>query len=140
MSEIPKRPGGPLEESPLKIGDNFYDPEHPPKFGVDESGNEKYEGGKIISKDEAHSIMFWRHHKVPGLHETMIESVRSWIDSGTFRAFVSGEQTDKGFELDQKSKEQLSAYRILAGELGYTIGSYTFHEKSGLVTATIVKT
>lgn len=42
--------------------------------------------------------------------------------------------------MDEKSKQSLSAYRLLAEEMGYEIGSYILNKNAKTIEATITKT
>ena len=134
-----KRPGGPVNFKPIAIGDVFYHPDFPPKIYTSESGETEYRGGKTISRDEAYSIMFWQQHQPDGLKEAMIENIQNAIKLGEIGHFVAATKTNKGFDIEQSDKEKLSAYRILAKEIGYEIGPYKVNERSGNVTAKIKK-
>jgi len=68
----------------------------------------------------------------------MQQSIESAIKLGIFSNFVGIiEGTDGKKQLDEATKEKLSAYRKLAEEMGYSIGPFKLHEKAGTVTAEI---
>lgn len=137
----PKLPGQPLEQAPIEIDGRFYDPFNPPKQYYGKEGQMLFKGGEEITRDEAYSKMFWRHKgHVKGLREAMIDSLKSSISEGIIGVFVGVEERDYKTELIQESREKLSAYRVLAKELGYEIGPYTFHKDSGSVVAKMTKT
>lgn len=140
MTEAKKLPGGPLRMRPVEVDGTFYDPYHPPKLYQTADGKQEYRGGKVIDRDEAYSMMFWSRPIGPGLRESMMESIETAAQSGQFFSFAGVSKISGGkIELDQKSKEKLSAYRILAKEMGYVIGSFQYHEDAGTVQASITK-
>jgi hypothetical protein len=139
-SEGRNRPGGPLRMRPVEIQGKYYDPYHPPKLYQTPEGKQEYRGGKALDKDEAYSMMFWVKDKPEGLKEAMASSVEIAVGSGEFSSFVGATKGPDGkFELEQDSKEKLSAYRLIAREKGYQIGSFKYHENAGTVTAPIAK-
>jgi hypothetical protein len=135
-----KRPSKKLTIRPIEIEGKFYDPDNPPKLFEDSDGKKNYKGGKEISRDEAYSMMFWSKEKPDSLKDTMKDILNGSFKTGVISIFAGAEKHENGFELEQESKEKLSAYRILAEELGYIIGPYKYNEKSGNVQATINKT
>lgn len=46
--EMPKRPGGPLQQKPIEIDGVTYDPLHPPKMIRNEDGSTGWIGGKPL--------------------------------------------------------------------------------------------
>lgn len=135
-----KRPGKELTIKPIEIDGIFYDPYNPPKLFEDSDGKKNYKGGKEIDRDEAYSMMFWSKERPDDLKDAMKDILNDSLKTGTVSIFAGAEESENGFELEQESKEKLSAYRILAKELGYIIGPYKYNEKSGNVQATISKT
>lgn len=114
-----------------KLNENFNTPKRPgvPVY-VDISGNS-------ITKDQSYSDDFWSKRHPEGYKEAMMETIKIEITRGIFANFVSGTKTSNGFELDEESKEKLSAYRILADEMGYVIGPFKYNENAGTVEAEI---
>jgi len=75
--------------------------------------------------------MFWSRDQPRGKREAIIDNIISASETGLIGCFVnSGGITDY-------DKERLSAYRILAKQMGYEIGEYKFNPRSGNVTAPI---
>jgi len=139
-SELSKRPGGVVHAKPIEINNIFYDPLIPPKLHQSADGSQEYKGGKVISKDEAYSMMFWAKDQPKGLRKAMIINLESAAESGTFSSFVGVDNSDSDkIQFDQKSKEKLSAYRIMAEEKGYTIGSFRYIKRAGTAQAKIEK-
>jgi hypothetical protein len=105
--------------------------------------------GNKLTRDESYAREFWQ--KQPeGMKEAMQENIKSFISEGVFHSFVepaNGKSFDESNkdqngkqQLDEKSKQSLSAYRLLAEEMGYEIGSYILKENAKTVEATITKT
>lgn len=137
----PRLPGGPVSEKPLESGGKFYDPLYPPKIQILPDGSQQVlaGSGQEIGRDEAYSRMFWVDQPTT-MRETMKQNVEIAFRNGLMAMFVTGQKTPEGkIDIGQNDKEKLSAYRVLAKEMGYTIGSYEYKEKSGTVTATITK-
>ena len=114
--EKPKQMGGELREKSVQ--------------GPDGQWYNKF--GEKITTDEAYASMFWE--KQPkGMRETMINIIRDSEREGMI-AFLSAQEG-----ITQDLKEKLSAYRLLAKELGYEVGEFAFKAKAGTVTAQIRK-
>jgi len=137
---IINRPAG-EKMRPLEINGIFYDPENPPKLYQDEKGNKEYRGGKEINRDDAYSIMFWNKERSKGLKDAMKGILEDASKQGYFSITVGELKKDKdgNYELGQENKEKLAAYRVLAREMGYDIGTYEYKEKAWVVKATMTK-
>jgi len=127
MEISPMRPGGELKGVPVQ--------------GLDGQWYDIY--GKKISKDKAFANLFWKKQEqkfknekfVKQLKETMEENIETgYKNSGKLGSFVD----PKG--ITQEDKEKLSAYRLLAEELGYQVGEYKFDSNSFIASAKIDKT
>ncbi len=139
-TEKQERPGGPVRQKPIEIGGIFYDPSVPPKLYKTPDGGQEYRGGKVLDNDEAYSMMFWAQKRPEGLREAMEQYLDSAIKTGEFSSFAGATKTPEGkVELDQDSKEKLSAYRMLAREKGYAIGPFKYNEGATTVQAPITK-
>ena len=135
-----ERPGKALNELPIEINGHYYDPTQPPELVKLPDGTRKYIGGREINKDEAYSMFFWSKNQPRGLRDSMLDTIRRALASNSLDIFVSATKNSAGtFELDKSSKEKISAYRILALELGYKIGPASYKESVGVVTAPIEK-
>lgn len=128
-----KLPGGATKVRPISIGGEFYDPFHPPKLYRNPNGTEEYRGGRKLDKDDVYADRFWEKNKVEGLREAMVENIRRAIKVGYFGQFVSPNG------IDEKDRENLSAYRKLARELGYEMGPYTFDANTYIAKAALRK-
>lgn len=111
------RPGGELYGRPVQ--------------GLDGHWYDKY--GTPISEDEEYSRRFWDKGQPKEMRSTMIGILESSIQNGHFSSFVDPSG------ITEYDKEKLSAYRILARELGYTIGQFSFNKKSYIATAPIFR-
>jgi hypothetical protein len=87
-------------------------------------------------KDKEYSDRFWeRNQKIPGIKDSMIESLKNAIARGDpqFQVFV----TNTG--LTQEDKEKLSTYRAIAREIGVNLGPFRLNKKSGTAAADVVR-
>ncbi len=84
-------------------------------------------------RDIEYSQRFWARGQPNGMHGVMCSEVEKSYRSGRFGHFVSSDG------ITESDKETLSAYRILAKELGYRIGLFTFDRSTGIATAPIEK-
>jgi hypothetical protein len=117
----PKFPGVKLQGRPaLRDDGKWYD-----QFGELLPEN--------AQRDLEYAARFWRGNQPSGLRETMQTNIEHACLHGQLASAVS----PHGMTEDDKQK--LSAYRVLAGELGYLVGPYKFHKGSGTVTAPITK-
>ncbi len=113
-----ERPGGELHTRPIQ--------------GSDGQWQDGY--GNRISETEARDIdyatRFWRQQPA-GQKQAMQEIIQNQVELGKFSLFVSPSGISEGDE------EKLSAYRLLAREMGYEIGSFHFNPNAHTVTAEI---
>jgi hypothetical protein len=124
------RPGGEGNRKVIELGGKFYDSLDPPEAHKTKDGDREYIG-KELDKDTAFSRLFWEKDQPEGLKEAMKETITRQIDGGKFFSSVGSEVNSEGnIELDQDSKEKLSAYRVLANEMGYEIGPYDLVNKT----------
>ena len=115
-----KRPGGTLKGKPVEgLDGKWYDP----------FGNE------IIfdSKDLEYSNRFWSHSKPLGLKEVMIEDIITGEKSGSIGSFVSSDG------ILEDDREKLSAYKVLAQQIGYEVGQFSFNDGAYTALAPIRK-
>ncbi|MEK6952751.1 MAG: hypothetical protein AABX29_07085 [Nanoarchaeota archaeon] len=119
MSKLIKnRPGGPLEGRPVSgIDGKWYD-----QFGREI---------KFDPKDIKYSDLFWSRNQPRGIKEAMIDNIVSASEGGLFGCFVAANG------ITDYDKERLSAYRVLAKQMGYEIGEYKFNARSGNATVPI---
>jgi hypothetical protein len=128
----------PVVLKPIEINGKFYDPFSRLQTTQGASGETIVVAGRELERDEAYSMMFWASGKPKGLREAMETNIRLAAPNGKFFSFASAtEKAGGGYELDQESKERLSAYRKLAEQLGFGIGTYKFHKRAGTVEAEI---
>jgi hypothetical protein len=130
-------PGAPLRMKPVEINGKYYDPLYPPKLSKDVNGREEYVGGQEIDKDTAYSMRFWSQNRPRGLRDVMRETIDNAAQTGSFSMFAGAVKGTN--ELDEASKEKLSAHRIIAKEMGYSIGGFKLNENAGTVVAPITK-
>jgi hypothetical protein len=138
-------PGGPLVQRPI----------------VDERGREYplFRGSKTIEApdgtvtvldndpDVAWSKQYWNEQaqELPGdqlraLQERMKGTITNAYEEGTLTVPVEASRTPEGkINLGEKSKGELSAYRILAQRQGGSVGGFKYNEAEGTVTATVTK-
>lgn len=109
-----RRPGGPLVERPCFDG-----------------GSWRYFDERIVNSDEMFADWFWAKNKKPGMRDIMEGVIESAVTEGRFTSFVDS----TGITDDDRAK--LSAYRVLAREMGYEIGRYKFNARSHNVSAEI---
>ncbi len=115
-----KRPGGPLKGKPVEgLDERWYDP-----FG---------KPIKFEERDLIYAKRFWSHNQPRGLREVMIENVLDSEKHGFLGCFVSSEG------IDETNKEKLSAYRVLAQQMGYKLGKFIFNRPSFVAMAHITK-
>jgi len=84
-------------------------------------------------EDRLYASKFWNQHQTRGLRENMIENIKTAEKGGSFSLFVSP------IGITKTDKEKLSAYRVLADEIGYKIGGFKFNKKSYTAQASIKK-
>ena len=124
--------GGEYKPRPIEIDGEFYDSIHPPKLFRAPDGRELYIGGEKLDKDEVYAERFWGRDQPKGLKEVMVENIRKASEeSGVFTSFVD----QNG--INDKDREKLSAYRVLARETGYEIGEFKLDKKTGVASAPI---
>jgi hypothetical protein len=103
--------------------------------GSDKEWSDQF--GARIPKDKARDLeyaaRFWRGERPSQLRETMKKIIESAYAQGQFAYAVDSNG------LSETDKEKLSAYRVLANELGYNIGPYELHKTSWTVTSPITK-
>src|SRR3989339_183899 len=129
-SHFPKRPGGPLVGKPVQgLDGQWYN-----QFG------EKIEDTRRDqprNKDADYAQRFWDKGQPKGFREVMIgnlhNSIKEGENEGVFRCSVSPQG------INDTDKEKLSAYRVLANELGYDMGPYQFNANSYIASAKIIK-
>src|SRR3989338_545484 len=107
-----------------------------------------------ISQDDAYSDLFWEKQKKLGNKPELIEKQKAVMAGIIKDAIKPGETVGKfGHAVEQvggmtqelekgipeSDKEKLSAYRVLAKELGYEIGLFQKNPKNWTVTAEIKK-
>ncbi len=68
------------------------------------------------------------------MRETMEEEIKKAFERGVFYSMATGDT-----EIDERTKEKLSAYRILAEGMGYIIGPFKWNKNSETVEANIIK-
>lgn len=117
MKHQQKRPGGELHGKPVQ--------------GLDGQWYDKF--GNPISEDAEYARRFWDRGQPNGMRSTMVDILESSIQRESFGSFVDPSG------ITEYDKEKLSAYRMLAQELGYKIGKFTFNKKSYSVTAQITR-
>ena len=104
-SETPVRPGGPLVERPVQGADGNW-----------------YHYGQMIPKKEAvdldYAASFWKNQP-EGMEQTMMSVIETTAQEGTFWQYVDQEK------MTDKDKEKISAYRVLAKQMGYSLGGFT---------------
>lgn len=102
-----------------------------PIQGPDGQWRDKF--GEKISADEAYASVFWE--KQPkGKREVMMGSIRRAAEKGEISELIPPEGI-----VDSYYKEKLSAYRLLAREMGYEIGKFIFKKQAGTAIAPIKK-
>jgi len=127
-----KLPGGEYKPKPIEINGVLYDGFHPPKEIQRPDGTVAYIGGRKLDRDQVYAERFWQ--KQPkGKREVMIENIPRMADNGFVTSFVS----QNG--LSEEDREKLSAMRVLAKELGYDVGQFTFDSKTHIAKAPISK-
>lgn len=115
MKHQQKRPGGELYGKPVQ--------------GLDGQWYDKF--GSPISEDEEYARRFWDKGQPKKMRSTMVDILESSIQRGVFSSFVDPSG------ITEYDKEKLSAYRILAQELGYNMSKFTFNKNSHSATAQI---
>jgi hypothetical protein len=104
-SEAPARPGGALVERPVQGSDGNW-----------------YMHGRRIPREEAvdyeYAATFWA--KQPkAMERTMMDIIEHAAQEGTFWLFVDQER------MTDEDKERISAYRVLAKQMGYRLGGFS---------------
>jgi len=91
----------------------------------------EYNSGEQVGnegdKDSVYAERFWDKQSPTvrdGLREAMVQGIKSASESGTMGIFVNPTG------LTERDKEKLSAYRLLAGELGFKVGKFTFNKNA----------
>lgn len=119
-----KRPGGPLFQKPHQKDDG----------GWVHMGEEISEQK---AKDISYSMDFWRGKNDPkferDLREAMIGSLKTAFENQRLSIFVSPEG------ITERDKEKISAYRVLAEEVGYKIGKFSFNKDAHVASGPIEK-
>lgn len=86
-----------------------------------------------IGKDKKYAKRFW-DRQPPGMREVIEGNIRKGVaESGRIGCFVSPRGPD------EKDREKLSAYRLLAEKMGYEVGSYSFNKRDYIASAPIKK-
>lgn len=136
-----KRPGGALVAKPVEIDGVFYDSEHLPQEYVGDNGKKEYRGGKKISEAEAYSMMFWNENRSETAKEKMKKIIEDASKTGILSISVSKLKENKSgtFDLEQKDKEFISAYMILARDMGYSLQSFNYDKDTQKIEAVITK-
>ena len=115
-----KRPGGLFKGKPGEgLNGKWYDP-----------------FGKSIVFDHLdldYSARFWSRSRPKGLREVMIDNIITGEKEGSIGSFVS---PDGILESD---REKLSAYRVLAQQMGYEVGKFSFNKRAYTALASIRK-
>lgn len=114
------RPGGPLVGKPIQGSDGRW-------------YNQFKEEIKFDPKNVKFSDLFWSRNQPTAKREAMMDNIISASGNGLLALIV-----DHGGITDM-DKERLSAYRVLAKQMGYEVGLYRFNPASGNVTALICK-
>jgi len=93
---------------------------------------------KKIERDNEYSNKFWESQGEisDNVRENMKDIILDCVQRGEMAIFVGFEKNGK---IDEKSKQKLSAYRVLAIEIGYYIGDFVIHREAGTVIAKIYK-
>lgn len=125
-------PGGPYIPKPFVMDGKMYEPHHPPQLRKGKDGKVEAVGGKQVKPDEMYAQRFW-DRQPPGMREVMIENIHSAAEKGSIGSFTD----PKG--ISETDREKLSAYRLLAEELGYEVGSYVRNPKTYTASAPIKK-
>jgi hypothetical protein len=105
-SETSVRPGGALVQRPVQGPDGNW-----------------YMDGRRISEEDArdyeYATRFWKRGQPETMRQNMTEIIEKAVQEGTFYLFVDQE------EMTDEDKERISAYRVLAKQIGYRVGGFT---------------
>ncbi len=121
-----KRPGGPLAGKPVEDYNGVWRNHFGEKIEFD-------------PKDVDYSKRFWlrksiflkNENRLQELKEIMMESIASSSKNDFLGVFASSNGPS------EEQKEQASAYRVLARQMGFKIGKYTLNEDSYIMIAPI---
>ena len=120
--ERPKRPGGPLQGRPSE--------------GLDKKWRDKF--GELLTPEKAwdmeYAARFWQHQP-EGMREAMMSNIESAAKQNPPQIGYFVDPSG----ITEKDKERLSAYRVLAEEMGYEVGQYVFNKQSHAALAPIHK-
>jgi len=109
------------------------DPER--SFNPSEQGNEKRDA------DVDFSARYWDRHRASGWSDLQmdrrLESMKENILSGSATGSMSFLVGDD--RITDEWREKLSAYRVLARQMGFDVGAFRFNPDAGTVTAPITK-
>ena len=120
--EKPKRPGGELYGRPVQGHDGkWYD-----KFGQEISEQK--------ARDTEYADRFWKRQP-PGMRDSMTDNIHRAAQE---TPPMIGSFVDPA-GMTEEDKEKLSAYRLLAEELGYEVGQYVFNASAYTARAEIKK-
>ncbi len=91
-----------------------------------------------ISKDVAYAMRYWEKRTDPNTRKTMEEILTTALSKGAFHiaVYISPNPADG---ISEKDKEKLSAYRLLADEMGYELGPFVLQRDAGNVRSDIRK-
>ncbi len=128
--EGPKRPGGELQGRNVQGPNGTWVDKFNEPLGAKESTDMEY------------AAKFWNRQDKnlsPKYAGQLRESMRGNIESA-----VNGKRGSIGSFVDptgvtEEDKEKLSAYRVLAKEMGYEVGDYAFDKRSHVASAQISK-
>ena len=90
----------------------------------------------VNDKDAAYAGRFWnRNQNIVGLKDVMAQSLQGAIEKRDRLFYVLVNVSG----LTEQDKEKLSAYRVLAGEIGIELGPFRLNKRSGTAVAEILK-
>ena len=118
--EKQNRPGGELYGRPSQDADGKWRNQYGEELSEEES------------RDLEYATRFWESQP-SGMREAMRENIEIAAQAGSISSFVD----PKG--ISEKDKEKLSAYRVLAKEMGYEVGQYVTNRDSYTAVAPINK-
>lgn len=97
-------------------------------------------GGDRENRDRKYADMFWEDNKniKEKMRRTMMEIIENSINHETGEGTLYLQAVSRT-GIKEKDKARLSAYRILAREMGYEIGEFVFDKKTDVVRASIKK-
>ncbi len=83
-----------------------------------------------FQRDVAHATRFWLRQP-KGVREAMEQSIRAAVGVGTLSLFIDPSG------ITNSDRDRLSAYRVLAQELGYEVGDFVINHSAHTATAPI---